>query len=129
MKTAGLPFKGNAVVFIYVFYCLVALLFRLFSSIKEGDAKKDLVLQGGAPVENDDSKTIKTLDVKDLTCPIPLIQTKRTLEKMKPGEILEVLCNSADTAANVPGWCEKSGYLFLGDKQEEDHTKIYIKKG
>lgn len=73
-------------------------------------------------------KPVQTLDVKELNCPMPLIQTKRALEKIKRGDVLEVLCTYPDSGINVPGWCEKSGHIFLGEKKDSDFMRLYIKK-
>ncbi len=33
----------------------------------------------------------KTLDARGLSCPMPMLRTKKTLKDMKSGEVLEVL--------------------------------------
>ncbi len=73
-------------------------------------------------------KPVQTLDVKKLSCPMPLIQTKRALEKINPGDVLEVLCNYPESGVNVPGWCEKSGHILLAEKQESGFVRLFIKK-
>ena len=75
-----------------------------------------------------DMKPVTTLDVKELSCPMPLIHTKRALEKINPGDILEVLCTYPDSGINVPGWCERSGHILLGETKDSDCMRLYIKK-
>ena len=37
-----------------------------------------------------DVKVDKTLDARGLSCPMPMLKTKKTLKDMKSGEVLEV---------------------------------------
>lgn len=75
-----------------------------------------------------DMKPVQTLDVKKLSCPMPLIQTKRALEKINPGDILEVLYNYPESKIDIPGWCERYGHIFIEDKKDSDFMRLYIKK-
>lgn len=71
---------------------------------------------------------VQTIDVQELTCPMPLIHAKRALEKIKPGEVLELLCGYTDTTVNIKEWCQKCGHLLLGDIEEAKFRRLYIKK-
>lgn len=70
----------------------------------------------------------ETLDAEGLSCPMPLLKTKRALTAMKAGKILEVLGTDPGSINDIPNWCERSGNSFLGGKENSGHFKIYIKK-
>lgn len=76
-----------------------------------------------------DIKPVQTLDVQELSCPMPLIQAKRALNRINCGEILEVLCNYPVSKTDVPGWCERCGHVFLYDVQDAGFMRLYIQKG
>ncbi|GBE12660.1 sulfurtransferase TusA [bacterium BMS3Bbin14] len=80
-------------------------------------------------VKLDELKIAAVLDAKGLSCPMPLLRTKKEMSKLKSGEILQVMGTDPGSRNDIPGWCERSGHEFLGLKDEEGFTNYYIKKG
>lgn len=77
-----------------------------------------------------DSLTVAhTLDAKGLSCPMPILKTKKEINKVKSGEILEVLGTDPGTRNDIPGWCERAGHEYLGEKEDAGFLRFYIKKG
>lgn len=70
----------------------------------------------------------EVLDAKGLSCPMPLLKTKKAISKLSSGQILEVLGTDPGTKNDLPGWCQKEGHEFLGIKEESDFIRFYIKK-
>jgi TusA-related sulfurtransferase len=50
------------------------------------------------------------LDVTDLTCPMTWVRTKLELEKLAPGETLEVRCAEGEALENVPRSAADAGH-------------------
>jgi TusA-related sulfurtransferase len=75
-----------------------------------------------------DEKPNRRIDVKGQICPYPLIETRETLKKMKPGQILEVITDHKPAAlGTIPAFCEKLNYEF--DYVEENGVwRVFIKK-
>ena len=72
----------------------------------------------------------KVLDTSGLTCPMPLLKTKKTLKGMASGEILEILGTDPGSKNDIPDLGDKGGNQFLGYVDDADGvTKFYIKKG
>jgi len=71
----------------------------------------------------------QTLDAKGLSCPMPLLRTKKEIGKLSSGQILEILGTDPGSRNDLPGWCEKSGHEFLGEKEDDGFIRFYIKKG
>jgi tRNA 2-thiouridine synthesizing protein A len=69
-----------------------------------------------------------TLDAKGLSCPMPLLRTKKEIEKIKSGEILEVLGTDPGSRNDIPGWCSRSGHEYLGEKEDSGFIRFYVKK-
>jgi len=69
------------------------------------------------------------LDAKGLSCPMPLLRTKKEISKINSGEVLQVLGTDPGSKNDLPGWCERSGHEFLGFRDEDGHTSYFIKKG
>jgi tRNA 2-thiouridine synthesizing protein A len=70
----------------------------------------------------------ETLDAKGLSCPMPLLKTKKALSKLASGQILEIFGTDPGSKNDLPGWCEKEGHEFMGSKDEADFFVFYIKK-
>jgi TusA-related sulfurtransferase len=70
----------------------------------------------------------KTLDVMGEVCPVPDVDTKRALKKMKSGEILEVLIDYPMSKERIPETVEKMGHEVLEIEEiGNSEWKIYIK--
>ena len=70
------------------------------------------------------------LDARGLSCPMPLLKTKKTLQGMKSGQLLEVLGTDPGSKNDIPGFCKKGGHDFLGyEDLPEGYTRYLIKRG
>lgn len=70
----------------------------------------------------------KALDCTGLFCPMPIVQTKRELDGMNPGEILEITADDPGFEKDLPAWCQMSGEKFLELKKEGSILKGYVMK-
>jgi TusA-related sulfurtransferase len=52
----------------------------------------------------------RTLDITDLTCPMTWVRTKLELERMTPGERLDVRCAEGEALENVPRSAADAGH-------------------
>jgi tRNA 2-thiouridine synthesizing protein A len=75
----------------------------------------------------DEIKPDQTLDARGLSCPMPILKTKKAIEKMKSGEILEILGTDPGTKNDLPSFAKKAGHEFLGLKEDQGFTRFYIK--
>jgi len=57
----------------------------------------------------------RTLDISALTCPMTWIRTKLELERMTPGEALEVRCREGEALENVPRSAAAAGHAVTVD--------------
>jgi tRNA 2-thiouridine synthesizing protein A len=78
----------------------------------------------------EDIKSNNMVDTRGLTCPMPLLKTKKALKSMAPGEILEILGTDPGSKKDIPDFGNKGGNQFLGMLDvAEGHTRYFIKKG
>ncbi|MBW1784386.1 MAG: sulfurtransferase TusA family protein [Deltaproteobacteria bacterium] len=75
----------------------------------------------------DDMTPNETLDCRGLSCPMPLLKTKKAVGKMKSGEILEILGTDPGTKNDLPGFAKKAGHEYLGDKEDDGFTRFFLK--
>ncbi len=71
----------------------------------------------------------KTLDCRGLKCPMPIIKTKKELNELEPGQVLEVLGTDVGTKNDLPSFAEKSGNEFLETVDDpEGFFRFYLRK-
>ncbi|MDH3348827.1 MAG: sulfurtransferase TusA family protein [Desulfobulbaceae bacterium] len=76
----------------------------------------------------DNLEVASTLDAKGLSCPMPLLRTKKEIGKLGSGDVLEILGTDPGSRNDLPGWCERSGHEYMGEKEESGYFRFYIKK-
>ncbi|WP_156289469.1 sulfurtransferase TusA family protein [Oceanobacillus salinisoli] len=70
----------------------------------------------------------KTLEAKGLACPMPIVKTKRAMDTINSGEVLEVLVTDKGALNDIPAWAQSGGHKVLEQKTEEDVLYFYIEK-
>jgi len=55
----------------------------------------------------------QTLDVSGLQCPGPIVQVKKAVENLEPGQVLKVTSTDPGFAADVPAWCYRTGNMLI----------------
>ena len=73
-------------------------------------------------------KVDRSLDCIGLFCPMPIVKTKTEMEKMKAGEVLEILADDPGFEKDLPAWCGMTGEKFLEIKKEGNIIKGYVMK-
>ena len=71
---------------------------------------------------------IKTLDAKGLACPMPIVRTKKSIDTINSGEVLEVLVTDKGALSDIPAWAKSGGHSIIDQKEEDGITFFYIKK-
>ncbi|MGM9926040.1 MAG: sulfurtransferase TusA family protein [Bacillus sp. (in: firmicutes)] len=69
-----------------------------------------------------------TLDAKGLACPMPIVRTKKTMNTLEAGQVLEVEATDKGSKADIKAWAESTGHQYIGTVEEGDVLKHYIRK-
>lgn len=70
------------------------------------------------------------LDTTGLSCPMPLLKTKKTLSSMEVGQIVEVISSDPGSQKDIPTFGDKGDNRFLGSFDAGNgSSKYYIRKG
>ncbi|MFD0714038.1 sulfurtransferase TusA family protein [Paenibacillus sp. GCM10027626] len=73
-------------------------------------------------------QVVRTLECEGLACPLPVVRTKRAVDEMKPGEVLEVRATDKGSVADLKGWASRIGHQYLGLKEEDGVFRHFIRK-
>lgn len=69
-----------------------------------------------------------TLDCKGMNCPMPVINTKKTVDKMVAGQILRMEATDKGSWNDIQAWAKRTGNEIVEMKQDGGVYIFYIKK-
>ncbi|WP_018247339.1 sulfurtransferase TusA family protein [Orenia marismortui] len=70
----------------------------------------------------------EVVDAKGLACPMPIVKTKKAMDQIKPGEVLEVEATDKGSLADIQAWAKSTGHNYIGSQEEGEVLKHYIRK-
>jgi tRNA 2-thiouridine synthesizing protein A len=73
-------------------------------------------------------KINSVLDMRGLSCPMPMINAMNTLKSMKKGQLLQVICDDSNTKKNISSLCKRGGYRLLSMSEEKGVIKFIIQR-
>lgn len=73
-------------------------------------------------------KTDQSLDCKGLACPMPIVKTKKAMDQLEAGQVIEVQATDKGSLADIKGWAKNTGHQYLGTIEEDNVLKHYLRK-
>lgn len=70
----------------------------------------------------------RMLECEGLACPLPVVRTKKAIDDMNPGEVLEVRATDKGSMADLKGWASRTGHQYVGLKEENGIYRHFIRK-
>ncbi|MFW0883840.1 sulfurtransferase TusA family protein [Candidatus Acidulodesulfobacterium sp. H_13] len=70
----------------------------------------------------------RTFDASGLSCPLPIVKTKKEIDTMNSEEILEVISTDPGSKNDMVAWCNRTGNKLLDSVEESGKFKFYIQK-
>lgn len=71
----------------------------------------------------------KILDAKGLACPMPIVRTKKVVNELETGQVLEIHVTDKGSKSDLTAWAKSGGHEMLKDTEEDGVFKFWIKKG
>jgi tRNA 2-thiouridine synthesizing protein A len=68
------------------------------------------------------------LDVKGLSCPLPVLKANRALRGLKPGERLRVLATDRAAVADFQAFCRETGHALVAWSEEGGVFSFVIRR-
>ena len=72
--------------------------------------------------------SVEKLDVKGKMCPMPVAFTKRKLEGMAVGQLLEVVGEGALEFDNIQRWVKTNGHEVVEASKSDAEFRILVRK-
>jgi tRNA 2-thiouridine synthesizing protein A len=68
------------------------------------------------------------LDVKGMTCPLPVLRANRVLRGMAPGTRLRVLATDRAAVGDFQAFCQETGHALLACSEEAGIFSFLIRR-
>lgn len=70
----------------------------------------------------------RELDCRGLSCPLPIIKTKREMDTLAAGQVLKMLATDPGSVNDMAAWSRKTGHDLLGQEEADGVFAFYIRK-
>lgn len=74
-------------------------------------------------------ESTKILDAKGLACPMPIVRTKKAMNELEAGQILEIHTTDKGSKNDMTAWTKSGGHELVKLEEENGIYKFWIKKG
>ena len=70
----------------------------------------------------------KELDARGMNCPMPLVNARKEIGKLGPGQVLKVMATDKGSAADFQGWAKvaKNVELLGQETESADGSNVYV---
>lgn len=68
------------------------------------------------------------LDARGLNCPLPILQTRKAINRLNPGEILEVTSTDPGSVKDMAAFCTQTGNQLLESNETGGSFVFLIQK-
>jgi tRNA 2-thiouridine synthesizing protein A len=73
-------------------------------------------------------KADKVLDLKGLSCPMPIVKINKGIKEVQVGQVVHAITSDPGALADFPAWAKKSGNEILKTEQDGRITNFYIRR-
>lgn len=70
----------------------------------------------------------KELDASGLSCPLPILKTKKSLADMASGQVLKVTSTDSGSVKDMQAFAEQTGNALLATEEAGGKFTFYMKK-
>jgi tRNA 2-thiouridine synthesizing protein A len=68
------------------------------------------------------------VDARGLSCPLPVVRAKLAIEKVAPGELIQVIATDPGSVTDFPNWSKMTGHELVESRQDGDEYVYLIRK-
>lgn len=70
----------------------------------------------------------QTLDVKGAKCPMPLVKSRKAINTLNVGEVLQVVATDRGSVADFQGWVKtaKNVELVAQETEQQDGQELFV---
>ena len=69
-----------------------------------------------------------SLNLKGLSCPLPIVKTAKAMKELPPGEIVEVLATDPGSVPDFKAFCQATGNQMVESSEDSGVYRFVLKK-
>jgi tRNA 2-thiouridine synthesizing protein A len=69
-----------------------------------------------------------TLDLKGLSCPLPIVKTARAMKQLRSGDIVEVLATDPGSVPDFTAWARSTGNELVERSEDGPIYRFVLRK-
>jgi tRNA 2-thiouridine synthesizing protein A len=69
-----------------------------------------------------------TLDARGLTCPLPILRTRKQLASLEKGQLLEMHSTDPGSLKDMESFCQQTGHELMQSRSNGDEFHFLIRK-
>jgi tRNA 2-thiouridine synthesizing protein A len=70
----------------------------------------------------------KELDARGLSCPLPILKTKKALTDLASGQVLKILATDPGSVKDMQAFANQTGHPLLASTEENKAFVFYLRK-
>jgi tRNA 2-thiouridine synthesizing protein A len=70
----------------------------------------------------------KELDARGLSCPLPILKTKKALNELTSGQVLKVVATDPGSVKDMQAFANQTGNPLLSQAEENKDFVFFLKK-
>jgi tRNA 2-thiouridine synthesizing protein A len=70
----------------------------------------------------------KTLDLKGLSCPLPIVKTAQAMKELQSGDLVEALATDRGSVADFAAWAKSTGNELVEQSEEGGVYRFVLRK-
>ncbi|RSK26229.1 sulfurtransferase TusA family protein [Bacillus sp. HMF5848] len=70
----------------------------------------------------------KVLDAKGLACPMPIVKTKKAMNELESGQVLEIHATDKGAKNDLTAWAKSGGHEVVNHEEDSGVLKFWIRK-
>ncbi|KXW58998.1 sulfurtransferase TusA family protein [Ferrovum myxofaciens] len=70
----------------------------------------------------------KELDVRGMSCPLPILKTKKSLADMVSGQVLRIISTDVGSMGDIQAFSKQTGHELISAAQEGSEYTFFLRK-
>ena len=70
----------------------------------------------------------RTLDLKGLSCPLPIAKTAQAIRDLQGGDLIEVYATDPGSVPDFAAWCTTTGHELVEQTEDDGVYRFVIRK-
>jgi tRNA 2-thiouridine synthesizing protein A len=68
------------------------------------------------------------LDTRGLSCPLPILKTKKSLNELASGQVLKIVATDPGSVKDMQAFAKQTGHALLSSEEQNKTFVFFMKK-